>query len=228
MKRDERKEILQAFAQLTEAAEQLVNHTPRLKRTESDRQALLNAITHAQLVLSIHWPPTEPLTSKKTRRPSTLPIALLALLAFAGPAYADFSGGRVVSVLDGDTVEVLYKKKTERVRLFGIDCPEKGQAYGARAKQATSALLFGKDVTIETHGRDRQRRTLGTVFRDGINLNHLLVKEGWCWWDQTDAPKDTVLKQFEQEAKEEKKGLWADPKPVPPWLYRRLASGVYP
>ena len=153
--------------------------------------------------------------------------ALFILVLTANGWAAEFTAS-VVAVLDGDTIEVRHEKRTERLRLHGIDCPEKWQAYGARAKQASSALLFGKDVTVHTHGRDKHRRTLGTVFRDGINLNHLLVKEGWCWWFQKYAPKDTLLKQFEEEAKAEKKGLWADPKPVPPWLYRGLQSGAYP
>jgi endonuclease YncB( thermonuclease family) len=140
---------------------------------------------------------------------------------------ADFTA-EVIRVLDGDTIEVLHEKEPERIRLYGIDCPEKGQAFGQKAKQATSSLVFGKDVKVETHGKDKHRRTLGTVFHDGMNVNQSLVKEGWCWWFSKYVPKDTVLKQFEQDAKDAKKGLWADPNPTPPWLYRRLDSGAYP
>jgi micrococcal nuclease len=140
---------------------------------------------------------------------------------------ADFKG-EVIRVLDGDTIEVLHAKKPERGRLYGIDCPERGQAFGQKAKQATSSLLFGKDVRVETHGRDKHRRTLGTVFDGDLNVNQELVKEGWCWWFSKYVPKNAVLKQLEQEAKDAKKGLWADAKPVPPWLYRRLDAGAYP
>ena len=62
--------------------------------------------------------------------------------------------------LNGDTIEVLHNTQPERVRLSGIDCPEKGQAFGTRAKQAASALVFGKDVILQTHGQDKYRRTL--------------------------------------------------------------------
>ena len=156
-------------------------------------------------------------------------MIFLSCLLIAVPASraADFEG-KVVGVLDGDTIEVLYEKKTERVRLYGIDCPEKWQAFGQKAKQATSSLVFGKEVEVETHGKDKHRRTLGTVFHDGLNVNQSLVKEGWCWWFSKSVPKDTGLKQFEQEAQDAKKGLWADPNPVPPWLYRRLDAGAYP
>ena len=63
--------------------------------------------------------------------------------------------GPVVSVLDGDTIEVLHNNRAERIRFNGIDCPEKGQAYGHRAKQATSAMVFGKEVTLQTYGKDK-------------------------------------------------------------------------
>jgi micrococcal nuclease len=68
--------------------------------------------------------------------------------------------GSVVGVLDGDTIEVLHNQHPERIRLSGIDCPEKGQAYGKRAKQAASELVFGKDVTLQTHGHDKYGRML--------------------------------------------------------------------
>jgi endonuclease YncB( thermonuclease family) len=89
---------------------------------------------------------------------------------------ADFSGP-VVSVLDGDTIEVLRNHHAERIRLNGMDCPEKGQAYGKRAKQAASELVFGKEVTLRTFGKDKYGRTLADVILpDGTNANHMLLK----------------------------------------------------
>ena len=91
--------------------------------------------------------------------------------------------GHVVAVLDGDTIEVLHNNRAERIRLSGIDCPEKGQAYGQKAKHAASALAFGKEVMLQTHGKDKYGRTLADVLlTDGTNVNHALVKDGWCWW----------------------------------------------
>jgi micrococcal nuclease len=151
------------------------------------------------------------------------------LVGSVGSALAKKTAGQVVGVLDGDTIEVLHDHATERVRLHGIDCPEKGQAFGKRAKQATSELLFKKNVELETYGRDKYKRTVAEVFlRDGTNANHVLVQNGYCWWYREYAPNDIALKQLEEAAKASKKGLWADPKPVPPWLYRRLQSGAYP
>jgi micrococcal nuclease len=134
---------------------------------------------------------------------------------------AEFSGS-VVSVLDGDTIEVLHNTHPDRIRLSGIDCPEKGQAYGQRAKHAASALAFGKDVTVQTHSHDKYKRTLADVLLpDGTNINHTLVKDGWCWWYRKYAPWDTVLEGLEKEARDGRKGLWADPQPVPPWEWRK-------
>ena len=82
---------------------------------------------------------------------------LLTLLLARSALAADFTAS-VVSVLDGYTIEVLHNQHPERIRLSGIDCPEKGQAYGHKAKQAASALVFGKDVTLQTYGKDKYRR----------------------------------------------------------------------
>ena len=96
--------------------------------------------------------------------------SLLALCMVVAPAMAADFKAEVIRVLDGDTIEVLHEKKPERIRLYGIDCPEKGQAFGQKAKQATSSFLC-KRVRIETHGRDKHRRTLGTVFDGDRNVN---------------------------------------------------------
>ena len=150
-------------------------------------------------------------------------LTILAVWLFASSAVnaADFSGP-VVSILDGDTIEVLNGHHTERIRLSGIDCPEKSQGYGKRAKQAASALAFGKDITVQMHGHDKYKRILGDVILpDGMNLNQELVKQGWCWWYRKYAPGDTVLERLETEARESRKGLWADLQPVPPWEWRK-------
>jgi micrococcal nuclease len=148
-------------------------------------------------------------------------VPLLFVLSERELQAIDFSGP-VVSVLDGDTIEVLHNTHPERIRLSGIDCPEKGQAYGKKAKQAASELAFGKEVTFQIHGKDKYGRTIGDVILpDGTNVNHSLVKEGWCWWYRKYAPGDTVLERLERDAREGQKGLWADSQPVPPWEWRK-------
>jgi endonuclease YncB( thermonuclease family) len=59
------------------------------------------------------------------------------------------------------------------------------------------------------------------ILRDGTHVNHEMVKEGWCWWYRMYAPADTALEKLEREARAAKKGLWADPHPVPPWEWRK-------
>jgi endonuclease YncB( thermonuclease family) len=146
-------------------------------------------------------------------------LATVFFLISPKQSLADYSG-LVVSVLDGDTIEVLHNNRAERIRLSGIDCPEKGQAYGTRAKQAASELVLGGEVTLQTYGHDKYGRTLADVLLlDGTNVNQTLVEAGW--WYRKYASGDTVLEGLEKEARRAKKGLWADPQPVPPWEWRK-------
>jgi len=151
-------------------------------------------------------------------------VFLAAILCFSGPsASATEIAGQVVSIIDGDTIDVLYKKRPQRIRLQGIDCPEKGQPYATKAKQATAALVFRKEVTVRLQeDHDRYKRSIGdVVLSDGRILNQELVKDGWCWWYRKYAPNDTELEALETEAREARKGLWSDPAPIPPWIYRK-------
>ena len=152
---------------------------------------------------------------------TSIGCAVIFLLLGTPLEAADFTS-KVVGVIDGDTIEVLNGHHAERIRLSGIDCPEKGQAFGKRAKQAASELVYGKEVTLQTHGKDKYKRTLGEVIlQDGTNVNQELVKQGWCWWYRKYAPGDTILERLENEAREARKGLWVDPQPVPPWEWRK-------
>jgi len=152
---------------------------------------------------------------------TSLGCAVIFLLLGSALEAAGYTG-KVVGVQDGDTIEVLHNQRPERIRLSGIDCPEKGQAFGKRAKQATSELVFGKEVTLQTYGKDKYKRTIADVLLpDGTNVNRELVKDGWCWWYRKYAPGDTVLEGLENEARVAGRGLWAAPHPVPPWEWRK-------
>ena len=106
---------------------------------------------------------------------------LFVFLVTAQVVAVDFTG-RVVGIIDGDTIEVLNGHHADRIRLNGIDYPEKGQAFGKRAKQAASALTFEKEVTLQIHRHDKYKRTLADILLlDGTNVNQELVKQGWCW-----------------------------------------------
>ena|SRR5437870_12654527 len=89
--------------------------------------------------------------------------AFLVHLLFVSTALAADFTGQVVRILDGDTIEVLHNTRAERIRLNGIDCPEKGQPYGQEAKQAASDLVLGGEVTLQTYGHDKYGRTLAAL-----------------------------------------------------------------
>ena len=131
----------------------------------------------------------------------------------------EFSG-RVVGVTDGDTISVLRQGRAATVRLVGIDAPEKGQAYGQRAKQFAASLAFGETVTVRVSGHDRYGRLLGEVIlSDGRSLNQELVRDGYAWWFRKYS-HDLTLAHLEEEARAGRRGLWADPSPEEPWVYR--------
>ncbi len=149
----------------------------------------------------------------------TLPL-FLSYALFATPALAADFTGRVVGVSDGDTITVLHNGTGERIRLHGIDCPEKRQAFGNRAKQFTSTLVFGNTVTVQVLDRDRYGRTVGVVLLpDGRSLNHELVRAGLAWMYPR-YTNDQSLSDLEEEARVARRGLWADPHAVPPWEWR--------
>ena len=149
------------------------------------------------------------------------------LLALAFTANAETITGRVVGVADGDTITVLDADKVQhKIRLAGIDAPEKKQAFGQRSKQSLSDLAFGKDVAVETTKRDKYRREIGKVLVNGQDVNLVQVERGMAWfyrqYQREQSPNDRRLYEAaEDAAKANKRGLWRDADPVPPWEFRR-------
>ena len=129
-----------------------------------------------------------------------LGLSLLLAVALVAHALADFSG-QVVGITDGDTISVMHDGEAEKIRLNGIDCPEKGQPFGRRAKQYASDLAFDQIVTVEEFGKDRYGRTIGDVtLPDGRLLNEELVKVGLAWWYRKCALANLALQNLEDEA----------------------------
>jgi endonuclease YncB( thermonuclease family) len=133
---------------------------------------------------------------------------------------------RVVSVADGDTITVLDADNTQiRIRLYGIDCPERRQPFGNRARQATADAVMGKTVNVHPIETDRYGRTVAVVAAPGREmLNSWLVKEGLAWvYPQYCKQADICdrLRELEQAARERKAGLWADGEAVEPWEWRK-------
>ena len=150
-------------------------------------------------------------------------ITLVLLLSL--PVHTWAWSGEVVGITDGDTITVLNSKtlKDVRIRLYGIDTPEKGQAFGKKAKQFTSKMVFRKVVEVHRMDTDRYGRTVALVSVDKQLLNKELVKAGLAWvYDRyCSEPICESWRNFQLRAKMDKPGLWADPDPIPPWEFRR-------
>jgi endonuclease YncB( thermonuclease family) len=138
--------------------------------------------------------------------------------------------GRVVGVTDGDTLKVLVAdQKLLRVRLAFCDAPEKKQAFGSRAKQAMSELVFGKDIDLRPHVIDRYGRTVAQVGVDGKDVGLEMVRRGLAWVYElyiTEASSEVqeTYRKAQEEAKANRQGLWSNPNSIPPWIFRDLAK----
>lgn len=149
------------------------------------------------------------------------------LVATACPA--EVIGGHVVGVADGDTITILDASKVRhKVRMAGIDAPEKSQAFGKRSHDSLAELVAGKTVKVETHKKDRYGRHVGKVLLNGYDVNLEQVRTGMAWFyteyahEQTAADQQ-LYDQAETEARESRRGLWADRNPQAPWEFRRIS-----
>ncbi len=139
----------------------------------------------------------------------------------APPPPFDFTG-RVVRVADGDTLSVLDgRNRQHKVRLFGIDTPERDQPHGTRSLRALAELVADRRVGVVVVETDDYGRTVGNVYLDDRLVNLVMVQGGHAWWYRYYAPHERALEAAEQQARARGAGLWADPRPVPPWDWRR-------
>ena len=141
-------------------------------------------------------------------------ILLLAILYASLFAFV----GKVVSIHDGDTITVLQNKQKIKVRLFGIDAPEKKQDYGQRSKQFLASLIAGQIVEVEPKGKDRYKRTLGIIHFKGQDINAEIVLNGYAW---AYVKYSRIYVDQEKTARENKRGLWQSSNPTPPWVWRK-------
>ncbi|MEO6682724.1 MAG: thermonuclease family protein [Ginsengibacter sp.] len=116
-------------------------------------------------------------------------------------------------MLTKDTVKI-------RVRLHGIDCPERRQDYYQICKDALSGYIFGKNVSLVTHGKDRWKRTIAEVYLGTENINLKMVRNGYAW-HYIKYSKDQKLAEAEAEARKHRRGLWNMKDPLPPWNHRK-------
>lgn len=151
---------------------------------------------------------------------------LLLALTVCSLAHADVISGRIVAISDGDTVTLLDSAKQQhKIRLAGIDAPEKKQPFGQRSKEHLSDLVFGKDVEADCVKVDRYKREVCKITVNGTDANLEQIKAGLAWWYRSYAKDQSKVDRAayaaaEQEAKDAKRGLWGDVEAVAPWEWR--------
>lgn len=143
---------------------------------------------------------------------------ILALLL--APIFLFGLDGKVVGVTDGDTIKILTSERQQiKVRLYGIDAPEKKQPYGTAAKRYLSDLIVGKTVQIEELGKDRYKRVLGIVYLGGKDVNEILVLNGYAW---AFTKYSKIYESQEWQARSNGFGLWRDKNPIKPEIWRKV------
>jgi micrococcal nuclease len=154
--------------------------------------------------------------------PSLTPAPSASTVPPAVPTTPHFdSNAKVVGITDGDTIKAVIDGVEERVRLDGIDTPERNQPFGTTSKQALSDHIFGDEVHIENLGRDRYKRILGRITtKSGLDVSREMVRLGMAW-HYVKYSKDPDLADAELQARKNRRGLWSDPAPVAPWDWRK-------
>jgi endonuclease YncB( thermonuclease family) len=153
-------------------------------------------------------------------------LVLLSLLLLS-PAHAELLTGRVVGVADGDTITVLDANNNQyKIRLAGIDAPEKKQPFGQVSKRSLSDLVYNKTVQVDWSKQDRYKRLIGKVWVSELDANLEQVKRGLAWhyskYEKEQLIEDrTSYSRTQEKAKAAKIGLWIEPNPIPPWDWRK-------
>ena len=158
-------------------------------------------------------------------------IAVCAFIASTSPAVAVELDGTIVGVADGDTVTLLDSSKTQhRIRLDGIDAPERTQPHGQRSRQSLAALAHGRIAHADCPKVDRYGRAVCRVIIDGVDVGLEQIRRGYAWHYVKYAHEQRAIDReryarAESDARHTHSGLWSFSDPVPPWDYRRAARG---
>ena len=153
-------------------------------------------------------------------------IFILLLLVLVFPAHAETLTGRVIGVTDGDTLKVLDAKRVvHKIRLAGIDAPEKKQEFGQKSKANLSALTHNQKATLQCQKEDRHRTKVCVVSVDGVDVGLEQLKSGLAWWYRKDANKQSLHDRLnygeaEFNARKQRISLWQSDQPIPPWQWQ--------
>jgi endonuclease YncB( thermonuclease family) len=154
-------------------------------------------------------------------------LLLIFVLFLSNIVNAKTIEGLVVGVADGDTITVLdQQKNTYKIRLQGIDAPEKKQAFGEKSKQSLHDLVHGKQVRIEYDKEDKNGRIVGKITLDDLDICLQQLGLGMAWHykkyqNEQSVADRVVYNDAELKSKSLKLGLWADETPMPPWEFRK-------
>jgi endonuclease YncB( thermonuclease family) len=132
--------------------------------------------------------------------------------------------GKVTKVADGDTVTIVNAdNKLVKIRLYGIDSPEKKQEFGLNSKDFLDNQINGKYITVDVIDIDQYKRSVGRIFLDDLDINRAMIEEGYAWvyTQYCKIPERSEWEQLQELAKANKKGLWQENNPTPPWKWRR-------
>ena len=145
---------------------------------------------------------------------------LLLFACLCGTVQAETFEARVIAVLDGDTVLLLRDRQKIKLRLADIDAPEKAQAFGRQSRDSLRTLVHKQTVQVESRAVDKYARVIGTLRMDGLDVNREQVRRGMAW-EYSYHHSDRELVALQREAKQARRGLWAQEHPQTPWQWRR-------
>ncbi|MBW8469725.1 MAG: thermonuclease family protein [Thiobacillus sp.] len=155
--------------------------------------------------------------------------SLASGVLFVSSAWSETIRGKVVAIADGDTITVLDAQRVQhKIRLAGIDAPEKKQAFGQRAKEHISALVFSRSVDVDAEKKDRYGRAVGKVMVDGQDVNLAMVVAGFAWhykrYEREQSASDRqIYSRAEEDSRQARRGLWQDTDPMAPWDWRKAS-----
>lgn len=150
-------------------------------------------------------------------------LCALLLYCISALASGEEYSGRVINVLDGDTVLVSsddHPQAPIKIRLVNIDAPEKDQEYGMASRQSLLDMVLNKPVQVVTQAVDDYGRVIATLRVRDLNVNHAQVQRGWAW-ENSRFHSNKVLVAMQQEAQQNRRGLWAGVNPIAPNLWRK-------
>jgi endonuclease YncB( thermonuclease family) len=153
-------------------------------------------------------------------------IFLLSFFCVLKVCFAESMTAKVVAVSDGDTIVVLVDSRQHKVRLLGIDAPEKNQPFGNQSKQSLAEMVFSKTVVIDFNKRDKYQRIVGKILLGSVDVNLQQIKFGYAWhYKQYEKEQDVedraLYANQEYLARKNNIGLWSDSIPTPPWEFRK-------